>query len=72
MDADRADQSESLIPGYSQVEEFGGDEEYEQVDGDIVEEVMYVTLDLGNTEPTLVPSSSTYRIIVSSKSSYSA
>jgi len=28
------------------------------------EEVEYVVLDLGNIEPTLVPSSSTYRLIV--------
>jgi len=48
----------SLFPGYKQVEEFGIDEDYE-------EEVTYVTLDLGSIEPTLVPSSSTYRLIVS-------
>jgi general transcription factor 3C polypeptide 6 len=48
-----------LIPGYKQVEKFGADEEYED------EEVSYVTLDLGSVEPTLLPSSSTYRLIVS-------
>lgn len=53
--------SSSLCPGYKHVESFGPDEEYE--DGD--EEVTYVTLDLGLVEPTLVPSSSTYRLIVS-------
>ncbi|KZP24223.1 hypothetical protein FIBSPDRAFT_735970 [Athelia psychrophila] len=49
----------TLIPGYKQVDSFGPDEEYE---GE--EEVCYVTLDLGAAvEPTLVPSSSTYRLI---------
>ncbi|GLB42995.1 putative TFIIIC subunit [Lyophyllum shimeji] len=48
----------SLCPGYKQVDAFGPDEEYEDE-----EEVAYVTLDLGNIEPTLVPSSSTYRLI---------
>ncbi|KII84740.1 hypothetical protein PLICRDRAFT_167052 [Plicaturopsis crispa FD-325 SS-3] len=48
----------TLVPGYKQVEQFGPDEEYE--DG---EEVSYVTLDLGTIEPTLVPSTSTYRLI---------
>jgi hypothetical protein len=40
-------------PEHDRVEE----DEYE-------EEVEYVVLDLGNTEPTLVPSSSGYRLIV--------
>ncbi|KAI0631639.1 hypothetical protein C8Q77DRAFT_1061265 [Trametes polyzona] len=48
----------SLLPGYKQVEAFGSDEDYESG-----EEVEYVTLDLGTIEPTLVPSSSTYRLI---------
>ncbi|KAF8631359.1 hypothetical protein AX15_002444 [Amanita polypyramis BW_CC] len=48
----------SLCPGYKHVEQFGPDEEYESG-----EEVSYVTFDLGNVEPTLVPSSSTYRLI---------
>lgn len=51
----------SLCPGYTQVDEFLPDEEYE---GE--EEVFYVTMDMGNIEPTLVPSSSSYRLIVSS------
>ena len=51
----------SLCPGYKQVEAFGLEEEYEDE-----EEVSYVILDLGNVEPTLVPTSSTYRLIVSS------
>ncbi|KAF8193730.1 hypothetical protein BJ912DRAFT_229784 [Pholiota molesta] len=48
----------SLCPGYKQVEAFGPDEEYEDK-----EEVFYVTLDMGNIEPTLVPSSTSYRLI---------
>jgi len=48
----------SLCPGYKQVESFGPDEDYEDE-----EEVCYVTLDMGNVEPTLVPSSSSYRLI---------
>ncbi|KAJ3916543.1 hypothetical protein F5877DRAFT_46420 [Lentinula edodes] len=47
-----------LCPGYRHVEQFGPDEEYE----DEVED-FYVTLDLGAVEPTLIPSSSTYRLI---------
>ncbi|KAJ7119492.1 hypothetical protein C8R44DRAFT_788185 [Mycena epipterygia] len=47
----------SLCPGYKQVEAFGPDEEYEE------EEVTYVTFDLGNVEPTLLPNSSNYRLI---------
>ncbi|KAF9035252.1 hypothetical protein BJ165DRAFT_1303021, partial [Panaeolus papilionaceus] len=49
----------SLCPGYRYVEKFADDEEYEEE-----EEVTYVTLDLGNVEPTLVPSSTEYRLIV--------
>lgn len=49
----------SLYPGYRYVEKFADDEEYEEE-----EEVTYVTLDLGNVEPTLVPSSTEYRLIV--------
>ncbi|KAL1942311.1 hypothetical protein VTO73DRAFT_6375 [Trametes versicolor] len=48
----------SVFPGYKQVETFGPEDEYESG-----EEVEYVTLDLGTIEPTLVPSSSTYRLI---------
>ncbi|KAF7328998.1 hypothetical protein MVEN_02529800 [Mycena venus] len=47
----------SLCPGYIQVDSFGPDDEYEE------EEVTYVTLDLGNVEPSLIPSSSHYRLI---------
>jgi hypothetical protein len=48
-----------LCPGYKQVDAFGPDECYDE------EEVCYVTLDLGSIEPTLLPSTSTYRLIVS-------
>ncbi|KAF9522868.1 hypothetical protein CPB83DRAFT_748015, partial [Crepidotus variabilis] len=48
----------SLCPGFAQVESFGPDEEY-----DSEEEVCYVTLDLGDIEPQLVPSSNSYRLI---------
>lgn len=54
-----------LAPGFRQVDAFDSDECYEcDEDGEIVEEISYVTLDLGAVEPTLVPSSSTYRLIV--------
>ncbi|TFK80168.1 hypothetical protein K466DRAFT_504357 [Polyporus arcularius HHB13444] len=55
----------ALFPGYKQVEAFGPDEDYESHDGEVEEEVQYVTLDLGTVEPTLVPSSSSYRLILS-------
>jgi len=54
-----SDHPQTLCPGYKQVEQFGPDDEYESE-----EEVSYVTLDLGNVEPTLVPSASSYRLIV--------
>ena len=50
----------SLCPGFKQVEAFGPDEDYEDED----EEVSYVVLDLGAIEPTLVPGSTSYRLIV--------
>ena len=54
-----------LAPGFRQVDAFDSDEHYERDEnGEIVEEISYVTLDLGAVEPTLVPSSSTYRFIV--------
>lgn len=55
----------SLLQGFTQVEKFRDDQEYEQIDGEVIEEVEYVTLDLGSVEPTLVPSTSSYRLIVS-------
>lgn len=50
----------TLVPGYKQVDFFGPDEDYLEEE----EEVSYVTLDLGVVEPTLLPSTSTYRLIV--------
>ncbi|KAG2083528.1 hypothetical protein BD769DRAFT_1633148 [Suillus cothurnatus] len=44
--------------GYRQVDFFDPDEEYLSDD-----EEFYVTLDLGTVEPTLLPSSSTYRLV---------
>ena len=56
---------DTLVPDYHQVERFADDDEYERdEDGNIIEEVEYVTLDLGVVEPTLVPSSTSYRLIV--------
>ncbi|TFK64449.1 hypothetical protein BDN72DRAFT_774548 [Pluteus cervinus] len=52
----------SLVQGYKQVESFGPSEDY-ITDEDIDEETVYVTLDLGNIEPTLVPSSTSYRLV---------
>jgi len=54
-----------LASGFRQVDAFDSDEYYERDEqGKVVEEISYVTLDLGAVEPTLVPSSSTYRLIV--------
>jgi general transcription factor 3C polypeptide 6 len=53
--------SAGLFPGYRQVEAFEADEEYE-LDS---EEVVFVTLDVGDVEPSLVPGTSSYRLIVS-------
>jgi len=50
----------NLCPGYTNVEAFGPDEDYESE-----EEIHYITLDLGDIEPQLVPSSTTYRLIES-------
>jgi len=51
----------STLPfeGYKQVEAFGPDEEYDE---EFTEE-FYVTLDLGQVDQALIPSSSTYRLI---------
>jgi hypothetical protein len=59
-DMDSSRPRASLIPGYTQVESFADDDEYEEEEV----EVSYVTLDLGGVEPTLVPSASTYHLIV--------
>ncbi|KAH9959327.1 hypothetical protein BC827DRAFT_514201 [Russula dissimulans] len=59
-----SDEDKRLAPGFRQVEVFDPDEYYERDDqGQVVEEISYVTLDLGAVEPSLVPSSSTYRLI---------
>ncbi|KAK0234832.1 hypothetical protein EDD85DRAFT_845533 [Armillaria nabsnona] len=48
----------SLCPGYHQVTEFGPDDDYEEE-----EEIFYVTLELGNVEPSLVPSCDSYHLV---------
>ncbi|KAI0337833.1 hypothetical protein BDW22DRAFT_845777 [Trametopsis cervina] len=53
----------SFIPGYVHVEQFGPDELYEDDGSEVVEEVEYITLDLGSVEPTLVPSTSSFRLV---------
>ena len=61
-----------VAPGFCQVDAFDPDDNYEcDENGDVIEEVSYVTLDLGAVEPTLVPSSSTYRLIVSGHTFFS-
>lgn len=56
---------ESLVSGSRHVDEFGDEEDYtSDSDGDVEEEVSYVTLDLGQIHPTLLPSCSTCRIAV--------
>lgn len=63
MSSDRSD--ERLAPGFRHVDAFDSDSLYEcDENGEVIEEVSYVTLDLGAVEPTLVPSTSTYRLIV--------
>ncbi|KLO09106.1 hypothetical protein SCHPADRAFT_834401 [Schizopora paradoxa] len=50
---------QSPFEGYKQVEAFGPDEEYDEEST----EEFCVTLDLGHIDQTLLPSSSTYRLI---------
>ncbi|KAL5522006.1 hypothetical protein ACEPAF_1862 [Sanghuangporus sanghuang] len=52
-------EAQDLFSGYKHVEQFGPEEDYED---DEVEEC-YVTLDLGCVDQTLVPSSSSYRLV---------
>jgi hypothetical protein len=54
------DGGSTLFPGCKHVESFGPDDDYEEGSG----EECYVTLDLGSVDQTLVPSSSTYRLVV--------
>ncbi|KAF8878150.1 hypothetical protein CPB85DRAFT_1234868 [Mucidula mucida] len=49
---------ECLCPGYTQVETFGPDDEYDEE-----EEVVYVTLDLVDVDASLIPSSKAYRLM---------
>ncbi len=51
----------SLCPGYHQVTEFGPDDDYKEEE----EEIFYVTLELGNVEPSLIPSCDSYHLVVS-------
>ncbi|PBK83406.1 hypothetical protein ARMGADRAFT_945104, partial [Armillaria gallica] len=48
-----------LCPGYHQVTQFGPDDDYE----DEEEEIFYVTLELGNVEPVLIPSCDSYHLV---------
>ena len=57
VDSARRDMA-SLFPGFVHVDHFGSDGEYESGD----EEVSYVTLDLVQAEPQLIPQSSSYRL----------
>ncbi len=50
----------SLYPGYHQVNAFGPDDDYEEE-----EEIFYVTFELGNVEPVLIPSCDSYYLVVS-------
>ncbi|KAF9050831.1 hypothetical protein BDZ89DRAFT_593171 [Hymenopellis radicata] len=47
-----------LCPGYTQVDTFGPDDDY-----DDEEEVVYVTLDLTDVDASLIPSSKAYRLM---------
>ncbi|PBK83391.1 hypothetical protein ARMGADRAFT_945093 [Armillaria gallica] len=48
----------SLCPGYHQVNAFGPDDDYEEE-----EVIFYVTLELGNVEPALIPSCDSYQLV---------
>ncbi|KAK0234826.1 hypothetical protein EDD85DRAFT_845508 [Armillaria nabsnona] len=50
----------SLCPGYHQVTQFGPDDDYEEEEE---EEIFYVTLELGNVEPALIPSCDSYYLV---------
>ncbi|PBK79247.1 hypothetical protein ARMGADRAFT_174896 [Armillaria gallica] len=47
----------SLCLGYHRVTQFGPGDGYEE------EEIFYVTLELGNVEPTLIPSCDSYHLV---------
>ncbi len=50
----------SLCLGYHQVTQFGPGDDYEEE-----EEIFYVTLELGNVEPSLISSCDSYYLVVS-------
>lgn len=52
------------LPSSTTTNDQDQNENNEGEESEYEEEIEYVTLDLGNIEPTLVPSSSTYRLIV--------
>jgi len=52
--------SKSLFPGFKHVSSFSPDDSVYESE----EEVSYLTLDLGSIEPTLVPNTNEYRLIV--------
>ena len=54
----------SICPGYKHVEAFSNDDDYYESEEEEEEQVSYITLDLGDVEPQLVPNASTYRLIV--------
>ncbi|PBK82141.1 hypothetical protein ARMGADRAFT_947113 [Armillaria gallica] len=47
----------SLCSGYHQVNQFGPDNDYEE------ESIFYITLELGNVEPSLIPSCDSYYLV---------
>ncbi|KAK0502558.1 hypothetical protein EDD18DRAFT_1347189 [Armillaria luteobubalina] len=49
----------SLCLGYHQVIQFGPDDDYEEEEG-----ITYITLELGNVEPSLIPSCDNYHLVV--------
>lgn len=59
-----ADSSPDVVAQGAESETYEPIEGKEGEESEYEEEIEYVVLDLGNTEPTLVPSSQTYRLIV--------
>ncbi|PBK82138.1 hypothetical protein ARMGADRAFT_947123, partial [Armillaria gallica] len=49
----------SICSGYHQVNAFGPGDDYEKE-----EEIFYVTLELGNVEPVLIPSCDSYYLVL--------
>ncbi|KAK0477674.1 hypothetical protein IW261DRAFT_1485838, partial [Armillaria novae-zelandiae] len=48
----------SLCPGYHPVTQFGPDDDYEEE-----EEIFYITLELSNVEPSLIPRCNSYHLV---------